>query len=104
MDYTRFAVLLRSPLPSLTGLPRDRLLVRVGHPEALTLIRVLPPLYGNVIEALEDGLVEPLNLQQPVAAVLQMLAVAGGGYPVGLGPATPPTPPAHPRRLHLVRW
>jgi hypothetical protein len=95
MDYTRFAVRLCSPLEALTqiqNLGDDRLCVRVGHPEPIAFVRILPPSYGMVVNALEDGLVEPLNLQQPLADVLMMLATADGGLPHGLrwpGPARP---------------
>jgi hypothetical protein len=95
LDYTRFAVRLRSPLAALTQIPtlgNDRLCVRVGHPEAIAFIRILPPVYGLVVNALEEGLAEPLNLQRPLAEILTMLATADGAYPHGLLPDPPPVP------------
>jgi hypothetical protein len=104
VDYTRFAVRLRSPLHALTGLTDDRLLVRVGHPEPITLIRVLPPSYGIIAEAIELGLLEPLNLQQPLGEVLQILATADGGLPHGLSaPASQPAPPTRRRGLYRLK-
>jgi hypothetical protein len=107
MDFTRFAVRLHSALPVLTGIPQlgdDRLCVRVGHPEALAFVRILPPSYGLVMEAIELGLLEPLSLQRPVGEVLSLLASAEGGHPHGLLPAPPlPHQSSRQRSRHLYR-
>ena len=105
MDLTRFAVRLHSPLPQLTDistLGNDSLCVRVGHPDAIAFIRIVPPSYGLVMEAIESGLVEPLNLQLPSAQILAFLSQAVGAPPHGLLERQYQLPPgARPR--HLLR-
>ncbi len=64
MDWTHFGIQLVAPLPIFGGLVRDRLLIRVGHPQAVTLHRDLPPNYGAILTALESGLVLPVNPRQ----------------------------------------
>lgn len=107
MDYTRFVVKLRDSLPCLTGiqdLGDDRLCVRVGHPEPIAFVRIVPPSYGLVMEAIEEGRVEPLNLQMPVAEVLSLLAAVEGGHPHGLPSGLPPVHPrSMPRLLRHLR-
>lgn len=106
MDYRDFVVRVCSPLPELTGIPGlgdDRLCVRVGHIEPIAFVRILPPSYGLVIQALESGMVEPLSLQTPLGDLLSTLARAEGGYPTGLlpGPPSPSRPGSKVRLLHF---
>lgn len=82
MDHTRYGVQLIAPLPIFDGLPGDRLIVRVGHPDPITLVRHLPPNYGALIDALERGTV--LALQPHVAAgqiILALRALEGDRCP-----------------------
>lgn len=74
MDHTRFGVQLIAPLPIFGGRPRDRLIVCVGEPDPVTLMRTLPPNFGAVAEALEQGLVLPLNPLRRAEDLLALLA------------------------------
>jgi hypothetical protein len=86
VDSTHFGVQLIAPLPIFGGLPQDQLIVRVGHDEAITLLRRLPANYGAVAEALAGGLAFSLNAHQPSADLLCLLSA--GGWP-GLPPTDP---------------
>lgn len=99
MDYTRFAVELTHPLPELTGLPCDRLLIRVGHLDPLLLVRSLPPNWGAVGEAIAHGRVFPIDPIDP-EDVMRVLASAAASLPWPV-PAPNPTPgrPARPSRV-----
>lgn len=72
-DGAHVGIRLLANLPVFGGLPGDRLLIRVGHPQAVTLHRDLPANYGAILTALESGLVLPVNplqrLDDLVAAV-----------------------------------
>lgn len=98
MDYTRFAVRLLEDLPQLDAITNDRLLVRVGHLDSLLLIRSLPPNYGAVGEAVERGLVLPIDAVSPLE-VMRLLACAGA--PSSLPPYPPLSLPIRrPPRSH----
>lgn len=90
MDHTQFGVQLIAPLPIFGALPRDQLIVRVGHPDPLTLIRDLPPNYGAIAEAIAAGTAFPLNPRRLADELLRLLTS---------GEALPWPPPApHPGR------
>jgi hypothetical protein len=78
MDYSRLLVRLSEPLPELTALRRDRLLIRVGHVDPLLLIRSLPPNWGCVGEAIARGEVYPIEPVQPVEEIMRLVASADG--------------------------
>jgi hypothetical protein len=86
MDHTEFGVQLIAPLPLFDGLPGDQLIVRVGHQEAITLLRHLPSNYGAVAEALSTGTAFSLNACHSSDDLLRLLAA--GDWP-GLPPACP---------------
>lgn len=100
MDYTRFSIQLDQPFPELTALPRDRLLIRVGHADPLLLIRSLPPNWGAIAEAITRGQVSPID---PVTPEEIMRLVAGGEHQPPW-PGLPPSLPRHrPPRAQLRR-
>ncbi len=89
MDHTHFGVRLHAPLPIFRGEPDDRLIVRVGHPEPVALVRILPPNYGAIITALDHGLVMPLNAQQHAGELIRTLAELQAEGPAAAAPAVP---------------
>jgi hypothetical protein len=102
MDYTRFLVRLSDPLPELTALAQDRLLIRVGHLDSLLLIRSLAPNWGCVGEAIARGAVYPID-PVPVEDIMRLVACADGSTPLSQPAPHPPHPPgAWGRRLRLL--
>lgn len=73
-SHTHFGVQLITALPLFAGLPRDRLIVRVGHPEPITLVRSLPANYAAICDALAVGLVLPLGSQLRVDTIIAALS------------------------------
>lgn len=73
MDHTRFGVEFVTAFPMFRAEPGDRLVVRVGHEEAITLCRVLPCNYGALVEVLERGIVRPLNSRRSPADLVSFL-------------------------------
>lgn len=61
MSHAGSAFQLVAPLPSLGGLPFDRLIIRLGHLEPMALVRIVPPDYHAVADALDQGILLPLN-------------------------------------------
>lgn len=101
MDHTQFGVQLIAPLPVFDALPRDQLIVRVGHPdEPVTLIRDLPPNYGAIAEAIATGRAFPLNPRRLADELLRLLTSgeACPWPPAGGGPSSPAR-----RARHLFR-
>jgi hypothetical protein len=72
-----FGVRLLAPLPILGGLPQDEILVRVGHADAVTLIRFLPPNYGAISDALATGTAFSLNTHQRAEDLIALLTRLG---------------------------
>lgn len=70
------------PYPHLGLWAGDRLVVEPGHAVPVVLTRKLPPNYGAILGALEEGALEPVNPSQSVEAL-----AAAVGYPVSSGPA-----------------
>jgi hypothetical protein len=105
-----FVLRLCSPLPALTGIPhlgQDSLCIRIGHPEPLAFVRVLPPTQGRgviggsyelVMAALLTGRAELLNadrtVEEAVAALRALCPAASERRPAsrarGFTPAARP--------------
>ncbi len=95
MSATDFGVQLIHPLAIFRGEPGDRLIVRVGHPDPIMLIRRLPPNYGAIITALDLGYVLPLNPHRAAAELITTLTELQ---------AAPPPPPRRDGRASRGRW
>lgn len=85
MDHSRFAIRLLADLPILSAIVGDRLLIRVGHPEPIILIRSLAPNYGAIVEAIARGDAFPADAGQQLGDITRQLVYADGTPP-------PPTP------------
>ncbi len=107
-SHSHFGVQLLTPLAIFAGLPNDRLIVRVGSPDPITLVRSLAPNYGVLCDALANGLVMPLGSEYEAGeliAALHRLQLAEPSTSSSLPPAVPPPRwPRHrwPRHLTLV--
>lgn len=109
MDFLDFGTQLVAPLPAVHGLPGDRIMVRLWHPEPIALCRILPPCYALIRDALERGILLPLDPAVHPARLIHALTAhrpAGAGpHPDHGGPAGP-AGPRHPGRSppHLHLW
>ena len=94
MSALEFGLQLLAPLSLFDGRTRDRIIVRIGDPRPLTLVRDLPPYYGAIMAALHAGTVVPLNPARSTSEILDLMAAAAG----------PPTPERRTYgRLELVK-
>lgn len=101
-DFTEFVIRLVSDLPILTAFAGDRILVRLGHIEPVTLIRSLPPNYGAIAEAVAQGQVRQVYPVAPnTAEVMRLLASASLTGADLDAPRPRPSPPP-PRRTRLL--
>lgn len=48
----------------------DRIVMRPGHVQPVTIIHTAPPNYGRLLQLLEDGVITPLHGDEHEAAVL----------------------------------
>lgn len=103
MDYQNFAVQLIAPLPPFRAEPRDRLIVRVGHDDPIILQRSLPPNYGLIVQALEQGLVLPLSRLRHADELIEMLAASGSLAQPVPAPQSPAPPWRSARHLHRLK-
>ena len=79
--------------------PGDFIVVQPGGAEPVKLIRRLPPNYGALLGALEDGVLESVTLEAGVAA--DLLALLDAATPPD--PVFPsPVPPRQPRQQRGV--
>lgn len=102
VNCTRFGVQLIAPLPIFSGLPRDKLLVRVGHPRPIILYRQLPANYGAIVEALDEGRAFAVaDAKAPPEAAAALIRLLASGDPWPAGSETPPPP--RPRRAARLR-
>ena len=103
MILPSFVLRLTRAIPRIGARPGDRLVVRVGHEEAVILHRVLPSNYGLVLEAIDGGEVEVISPQIAACDLLdQLRAVGGASPPLPSRPTAPPRGSWRPR-LHRLK-
>jgi hypothetical protein len=77
----RFGIEFVAPFPILQAERGDRIVVRVGHPEPIALVRVLSLNYAAVADAIERGVARPLTPQMQPRDLLQLLRDSVPGLP-----------------------
>jgi hypothetical protein len=85
-DEMRFGVHVLEPLPIFRAESGDRLIVRIGHPEPLILMRTLPANYAAITKALCAGTAVPLNPMRPTYELIRLLSETQGLLVAGAAP------------------
>lgn len=101
MDLPSFVLRLTRAIPRIGAQAGDRLIVRVGHPEAVVLHRVLPPNYGLVLDAIDGGELEMISPQLEACELIDRLRAVGDELPQL--PGRPSRAPRGNWRLRLHR-
>lgn len=95
MDLTSFVLVVKQPIFELGAKPGDRIVVEPGHPDPVTIVRSLRPVYGELAGALADDRVESPTLS-PDLALTALLDLARSTPPAG--------PSSGRRRRRAARW